>query len=262
MEILNKNIIVTGAASGMGKEITKILLSKGANVCALDINKENLSKLEKEIKSNKLSTYVLDISKKEDVKKFRDSYIKENKKLDILINNAGIIQPFVNVNELDDDVIDRVMNINFYGPLNLTRYFLNDLIKSNEEKYIVNTSSMGGFFPFPGQSIYGASKAAVKIFSEGLYSELKNTKVRVMVVFPGAINTNIMQNSNVKMSNTNTNSNYKMLSANKAALQIVKGIEKNKFKLFVGSDSKFMNFIYKLNSKWAIDFINKKMKDL
>ena len=116
---------------------------------------------------------------------------------------------------------------------------------------------MGGFFPFPGQTIYGASKAALKLFTEGLYAELLDTNVKVMVVFPGAVNTNITKNSNVNM--VNNNSSYKMLSANKAATEIIKGIEKNKFQLYVGGDSKIMHFLYNLNPKFAIKMIKKQM---
>ncbi len=259
MEVNNKKVIITGCASGIGKEMTKNLLSKGAIVFGLDINQDNLKELESEVNSDKLKTYKVDISKKEELKKFHDKYIKDNKNVDILINNAGIIQPFINIVDLSDDVIDRVMNINFYGAVNLTRLFLSDMIDSKGETYIVNVSSMGGFFPFPGQSVYGASKAALKLFTEGLYSELRDTNVRVMVVCPGAMNTNIMDNSNVKKNITSNDSSYKLLSSYDAANMIIEGIEKNKFKLFLGSDSKFMKFIYKLNSKWAIDFINKKM---
>ena len=261
MEVKDKKIIVTGAASGVGKELTRILLDKGAYVYGLDINPDNLKNLEKELNNDKLQTFQVDISKKETLENFKKSL--KDKNIDILINNAGIIQPFVNVKDLDDKVIERVMNVNFYGPLNLTRLFLNELIANPNGGYIVNVSSMGGFFPFPGQSIYSASKAAVKMFTEGLYSELSDTSVRVMVVMPGAMNTNITKNSNVDMGNADASSSkMKMLSAEEAASKIIKGIEKNKFKLFLGSDAKFMKFIYKLNSEAAINFINKKMKNM
>lgn len=261
MEVKDKKIIVTGAASGVGKELTRILLDKGAYVYGLDINPDNLKNLEKELNNDKLQTFQVDISKKEALENFKKSL--KDKNIDILINNAGIIQPFVNVKDLDDKVIERVMNVNFYGTLNLTRLFLNELIANPNGGYIVNVSSMGGFFSFPGQSIYSASKAAVKMFTEGLYSELSDTSVRVMVVMPGAMNTNITKNSNVDMGNADASSSkMKMLSAEEAASKIIKGIEKNKFKLFLGSDAKFMKFIYKLNSEAAINFINKKMKNM
>ena len=195
----------------------------------------------------------------ESIKKFREDYKKDYHDVDIIINNAGIIQPFVKVADLNDDIINKTMNVNFFGPLNLIRLFMSDLTKDRKEQYIVNVASMGGFFPFPGQTIYGASKAALKLFTEGLYAELENTNVRVMIVLPGAMDTNITKNSNVEIAKTKDNSYFKLLSPKVGASEIIKGIKKDKFKIFLGSDSKFLRFLYKLNSIWAIRFINKKM---
>lgn len=261
MKIRRQNVIITGAASGVGKELTKQLLAEGTNVAAVDISAENLKKLEEELNTKRLKTYVVDMGSNESIKKFREDYKKDYSDVDIIINNAGIIQPFVDVSNLNDDIINKVMNVNFFGPVNLIRYFMEDLTKDRKEQYIVNVSSMGGFFPFPGQTIYGASKAALKIFTEGLFAELEKTNVRVMIVLPGAMNTNITTNSNVEMNTTKENSNYKMLEASEAARQIINGIKKNKFKLFLGSDAKFLKFLYKINSIWAIRFINNKMKN-
>jgi len=259
MKIKGKNVIITGGASGVGRELTKQMLEYDCNVAAIDINEENLEKLKEELNSKKLKTYVVDMGNIESIKQFRENYKKDYSDVDIIINNAGIIQPFVKVELLDDKTINKVMNVNFFGPVNLIRFFMEDLTRDKSEQYIVNVSSMGGFFPFPGQTIYGASKAALKIFTEGLYAELEKTNVRVMIVLPGAMNTNITANSNVKVDMNKNESNFKLLEPSVAAAQIIKGIEKNKFKLFLGSDSKFLRLLYKLNSKAAISYINKKM---
>lgn len=261
MEVRNKKIIVTGAASGIGEELVKQLLDKGAKVVAVDVNKENLNKLESLIGNDNLDTYVLDVSDRKAIKKFGKWYKEKYEKLDILINNAGIIQHFITAEELSEEEIDRVMKVNFFGPVALIQEFM-DVLKKKSDSYIVNVSSMGGFFPFPKQTVYGASKAAIKIFTEGLYAETSGTNIHVMVVFPGAIATNITKNSNVEMKGNSSNSSVKMTSAKDAANQIITGIIKNKFKVYIGSDCKFMKFLYKLNPKMAIDFINKKMKDL
>ena len=259
MEIRNQNVIITGAASGLGLELTKQMLAEGANVAAVDINADNLNKLTAELNTDKLKTYVVDMGNVDSIIKFREDYKRDYSDVDIIINNAGIIQPFIKAGELDDATINKVMNVNFFGPVNLIKVFYNDLIKDRKEQYIVKVASMGGFFPFPGQTIYGASKAALKIFTEGLYAELKNTNVKAMIVLPGAMDTNITQNSNVKLKTDGDSANFKMLSAEKAAFEIIKGMEKDKFKIFLGSDAKFLKFMYKINSKWAINFINKKM---
>src|SRR5690606_11676546 len=118
------------------------------------------------------------------------------------------------------DAIDRVMNVNFYGTLYMTKAFLPHFLE-RKEAHIVNLSSMGGFLPVPGQSVYGASKAAIKILTEGLYAELLETPVNVSVVFPGATNTNITKNSDVKtpggLDAITSDLAARMLPANKAA---------------------------------------------
>ena len=258
MQINKKNVIITGAASGVGKELTKQMIKKGAHVAALDINEENLEILKQEINSKRLKTYKVDMGNKENIKAFTEKYRKEFD-VDIIINNAGIIQPFVKVESIEDSTIDKVMNVNFFGPVNLIRYLMKDLTKDRKKQYIVNVSSMGGFFPFPGQTIYGASKAALKIFTEGLYAELEKTNVKVLIVLPGAMNTNITKNSNVELNTAKEESNFKLLEPDIAAYKIIEAIEKDKFKLFLGQDSKFLKILYKINSKWAISYINKKM---
>ncbi|HOZ89263.1 MAG TPA: SDR family oxidoreductase [Bacilli bacterium] len=255
MEIKNKKIIVTGAGAGIGQELTWQLISLGAQVIALDINEEGLKITKaKAALPDQVIIVPLNITDREAINKLAIDYPE----VDIIINNAGIIQPFVNVDKLEMNTINKVMDVNFYGPLYLIKSYLPKLLNKSEA-HIVNVSSMGGFFPFPGQTIYGASKAALKLFTEGLYAELLNTNVHVTVVMPGAIATNIAANSGAQMSTEATNGKMKMLSANKAAAIIIKAILKNKFQVFVGSDSKMMNLMYKLNAKGAIKYINKMM---
>lgn len=253
-----KNIVVTGGGNGVGRELVLQLLRKGATVFAADINEEALNETVKISSNNKrLFTYVVDISKRDMVFEFAEKVIKDHKKVDGIINNAGIIQPFVHLNELDMDRIDRVMNINFYGTLYMVKAFLPHLL-NRPDAHIVNISSMGGFLPVPGQSIYGASKAAVKLLSEGLYSELRETNVKVSVVLPGGIATDIMKNSNVSNNVAVDSSKTKMLLSPAGAAQLViKAMEKEKFRTYIGKDCNIMNLLYKINSIFAINLINK-----
>ena len=165
------------------------------------------------------------------------------------------------VNELSFDAIERVMDVNFFGSVAVVKAFLPHLL-ARPEAHIVNISSMGGFLPVPGQSIYGASKAAIKLFSEGLYAELKDTAVRVTVVFPGAIATNITGNSGVEVPSTSGSSGMVALPATDAARVILAGMENNQFHVFVGSDSKFMDILCRIAPEFATNFIRKKMKAL
>lgn len=267
MKVRNKTIVVTGGGNGMGREIVLNLLLKGAKVAAVDMREEALNETAKLAGNNakNLSLHVLNITDKQAIEKFPQDVIAIHGSVDGLINNAGIIQQFVKINELDYENIERVMHVNFYGTLYMIKAFLPYLLKQPEAQ-IVNISSMGGFLPVPGQSVYGASKAAVKLLTEGLYSELLNTNVKVSIVFPGAIGTNISANSGVivpKVSDTDAKkSNIKVLPPNEAAEQIINGMINNKLYIYVGSDSKFLNFLYRLCPGVATRFIAKKMQSL
>jgi short-subunit dehydrogenase len=268
MDIRNKIFVITGAGNGMGREVTLNLLAGGASVAAVDLNEKALSETFNLAQKNSknLSIHVLNITNLDEVQKLPEQIINIHGNIDALINNAGIIQPFVKINNLDFSDINRVMNVNFFGSLYMTKTFLPYLLKRPEAK-IVNTSSMGGFLPVPGQSIYGASKAAVKLFTEGLRAELLNTNVKVSVVFPGAVGTNIASNSGIentpKLSEVDVkNTKIKMTSVTKAAKIIVKGIEKNKTRIFIGNDSFFMDILYRINPVGAANLITKKMGSL
>lgn len=267
MQVQNKIFVVTGAGGGIGGELVTQLLAKGARVAAVDLRQESLDAIkEKNAQfAQNISLHALNIADKEAVAALPEAVMSVHGSVDGLINCAGIIQPFVKVNDLDYETIDRVMNVNFFGTVYMVKSFLPSLL-SRPEAYIVNVSSMGGFLPVPGQSMYGASKAAVKLMTEGLYAELLETPVHVSIVFPGATKTNITENSQVKAP-VATGADAKkmsasMLSANDAAAIIIAGMEKNKPQIFTGNDSKLMNRLYRLNPVSATKLIAKQMKAL
>jgi short-subunit dehydrogenase len=262
MKVESKVIVVTGGGNGMGREIVLNLLSKGAKVIAIDINELALKETVDLSGSNKnsLATFVVDITNREAVENFKEQAIARFGAVDGIINNAGIIQPFVKFQDLSYDVIERVFNVNLWGTVYMTKTFLPHLL-TRPEAHIVNISSMGGFLPVPGQTIYGGAKAAVKLITEGLRSELLNSNVRVTVVFPGAINTNIKVNSGLKNAEANTENHSNMaLSPGIAADIIVHGMETNKARVMVGKDAKFMDFLVRINPAKASKLIFEKMK--
>ncbi|GAB4036313.1 SDR family NAD(P)-dependent oxidoreductase [Spirosoma gilvum] len=267
MQITGKTFVLTGAGSGIGRELALQLLRRGANVAGIDIHASALQETQSiaGVGDDRFKGFTLDITDIGKVDALPRDVIGHFGAVDGLINNAGIIQPFKHVKDLANTDIERVMNVNFYGTVYLTRAFL-PLFLQRPEAHIVNVSSMGGFLPVPGQTIYGAAKAAVKLFTEGLYAELVDTNVRVTVVFPGAIATNITENSGLgkpkPSSNQKSNSSIKPLPAPKAAEIILGAIEKNKFRVTVGSDARFLDLLYRFNPQYATDFIQKKMKSI
>ena len=264
MQVKDKVIVVTGGGNGIGRELVLLLLSKGASVAAVDINKAYLDETARLAgdKAIKLSTHVVNITDQQAVETLPEKIIAHHGQVDGLINNAGIIQPFVKLNELQYDAIDRVMDVNLKGTLYMVKSFLPHLLL-RPVAHIVNISSMGGFLPVPGQTMYGASKAAVKLMTEGLYAELLNTNVRVTIVFPGAIGTNISSNSGLKVDPAMAEkSTIKMLAPKEAARIIIDAIEKNRYSVMVGSDSRMMDFFYRLSPKMAAGLIHRQMKSL
>jgi short-subunit dehydrogenase len=121
---------------------------------------------------------------------------------------------------------------------------------------------MGGFLPVPGQSLYGASKAAVKLQTEALYAELMETNVNVSVIFPGAIATDIANNSGVAVAGAEESNGRQMTSAEDAARTIIEGIERDQYRILIGSDAKMMDKLYRLMPKRAVSIIYNQMKDL
>lgn len=265
MNVAQKTIAVTGAANGIGRAITLHLLNKGARVACIDKDEEGLHKTEREAGSLavRLSCHAVDITQSVSLPSMVNQILHQHGCIDGLINNAGVIQPFTTVKNIDMKDIERVMNINFYGTVNMTRAMLPHLLP-RKEAHIVNVCSMGAYVPVPGQVFYGASKAAVKLFTEGLHSELKNTGIGVSAAFPGAVATEITLHSGVKPPDIPASKmkNYARISPDKVAEAIVNGIENKAYHIFIGSDSKWMNTLFRISPEFAANMIQRKMRDL
>lgn len=268
MKVAGKIIIVTGAGSGIGREVALEAIRRGAKVAAVDIRADTLAETATLAgRGERISTHVLDVTDRVAVQGLPAAVIERFGALDGIVHCAGIIQPFIRLKDLDDAEIERVFAVNWLGTLYLTRAVLPVLLE-RPEGHIVNISSMGGFLPVPGQTIYGATKAAVKLLTEGLHSECANTNVRVTVVFPGAVATNITENSGVVAPTGGMDAKKiaemtsRTLSADKAARKILDGMEKDAFRVLVGSDARLMDLLYRLSPRRAAGFIAKQMKAL
>ncbi len=263
MKISGKTWVVTGGGNGMGRELVLQLLARGARVAAIDVRPESLQETaDLAAAGDRLSTHVVDITDRSAVEALVGEVERSHGGVDGVINNAGIIQPFVPVADLDFQQIQRVLDVNLMGTLYMVKAFLPALM-ARPEAHIANVSSMGGFFPFPGQSIYGASKAAVKLLTEGLYAELLDSTVNVSVIMPGAVQTGITENSGVAAPATAGDaSRMPMTTSTRAAEIMLDGIERNRLYIFVGKDARLMNLAIRLAPRQAIGFIQKQMKGL
>ena len=263
MKVKEKVIMITGGGNGLGRELTLAILRKGGKAVAVDVNKSALEETKKLAGkySGNLMTAEADITNEEIIAELPEKIKARFNVIDGVVNNAGIIQPFRKVNDVDYTIIDRVFKVNFFATLNVIKVFLPHL-QERPEAHIVNVSSMGGFLPVAGQSIYGASKAAVKILSEGLTFELSNTQVGVTTVFPGAMFTGIKANSGLGAdagAGPEGHSKNAALSPVKAAEMIIEAIEHNRPRLYTGKDAKSMNLLYRFNPGMATRLIYKKI---
>jgi short-subunit dehydrogenase len=238
---------------------------RGARVAACDINETTLAETASRAGGGEVvSTHVANVADRSVVEALPGAVIERFGAVDGLIHCAGIIQPFVRLKDLDYAAIDRVFAVNWLGTLYLTKTFL-PLLLERTEAHIVNVSSMGGFLPVPGQTVYGASKAAVKLLTEGLHAECAGTSVRVTVVFPGAVATNITANSGVDIPVSGADAEAmarRVTSAEKAAHLILDGMERDAYRVLIGGDAKLMDRLYRLSPRRAAGFIAGRMKDL
>lgn len=202
MDIQGRTFVVTGGGAGIGRCVVEQLLDSGATVRAVDLDTGALDPLAEQ-HPRRLSTHRVNIADRDAVTELARAVtspgagsMPREGDVDGLINVAGIIQEFVGIADLDDAAMKRVIDVNFWGTVNTTKAFLPVLLE-RPEAAVVNVSSMGGLVPVPGQSLYGASKAAVAQFTQGLRGELRGTGVAVSVVFPGGVATDITKNSGV-----------------------------------------------------------------
>jgi NAD(P)-dependent dehydrogenase (short-subunit alcohol dehydrogenase family) len=262
VDIAGKVFVVTGAGNGIGREVALNLLSRGGKVAGLDIKSEWLAETKTLAGSHEASFagYVMDITERKKVLALPERIEKDLGSADAVVNVAGIIQPFVRVKDVGFDAIDKVIDVNLHGPINLIKAFLPGLL-TRPEANITNVSSMGSYAPVPGQTIYGASKAALNLLSEGLRSELMASNIHITVVYPGAIGTNIAANSGLDMSGAGDQTR-KVVAPADAGRLIVDAIVENKKRIVIGQDAQFMWRANRLSPDMAANLIYKGMKDL
>jgi NAD(P)-dependent dehydrogenase (short-subunit alcohol dehydrogenase family) len=188
-DLTGKWVLLTGAASGIGRETCLLLAHEGCNFMLVDIDEAGLKKLEEQLKSMgcKAISHVVDVTDRALVEKMAEDVHAEIGTLDILVNNAGIGHS-CDLRHTTYEDWDRLMNINFFGPLHLVNAFLPAMI-SRGGGQIVNLSTGQVFFPVPTWGAYAASKAALATYSECLTWELGIFNIRVTTVYPGLIST-------------------------------------------------------------------------
>ena len=244
--------LVTGATSGIGRDMTRYLVKLGYKVFAVGRNTQRLNELQNEFGDN-VKTIERDISIKENCINLYN--VLKEEKIDLLVNNAGFGM-FGKFTETDLDKEINLINTNILAVHILTKLFLQDMVKENKGK-ILNVSSIAGMAPGPLMATYYSSKAYVLRLTESIYEELKkqNSKVTISVLCPGPVETNFNNVANVKFSMKALPSEYvaKYAIDNtlKGKLLIVPGIRTKILSILnkISPDKLTMNIIYKNQTK-------------
>lgn len=185
--------VITGGASGIGKSIVQRFLEAGANCLAADLNQEALEALKEEFAEfdGKLDTVKVDVSNRADVEAMVDRAVDTFGKMDIIVNNAGIMDNLLPIAEMDDDIWERLMKVNLnsvmYGTRKAVRYFLENEIGG----IIINTASLSGLCAGRGGCAYTASKFAVVGLTKNVAFMYGDTGIRCNAICPGNTQTNI-----------------------------------------------------------------------
>ena len=257
---------VTGAASGIGRAFALGLAGRGCDLALADSDEAGLQQVAAEIgkiPGRKVSTHRVDVGEPGQIEDFAKAAIASHPGLNIVINNAGValLGAF---DEVDQAQMEWLISINFWGVVHGTRAFLPHL-SQQPEAHIVNLSSIFGIIAPPGQTAYCAAKFAVRGFSESLRHELAmaNSPVKLSVVHPGGVLTNIVRNSRTGAGITDNARRAELIdrfdaiaktTPPVAAQRIITGIEKNQPRILIGNDARFMDLLQRFRpaTYWAV----------
>jgi short-subunit dehydrogenase len=257
---------VTGAASGIGRALALELAARGADLALADRDEAALQTVAAEIgKAHKvkLTTHRVDVGEPAEIIAFAQAAVAAHPRLNIVVNNAGVAL-LGQFTEIDQAQMDWLFNINFWGVVHSCRAFLPALSRK-PEAHIVNLSSIFGIVAPPGQTAYTSAKFAVRGFSESLRHELQmaGSPVRLSVVHPGGVLTNIARNSRTGTGVTDNARRVQSIdrfdamaktTPAAAALRIIEGIEKNQPRILIGNDARFMDLLQRFRpaTYWAV----------
>lgn len=242
-ELKDKVIVVTGAASGIGRALAQELALHGAELALADVNAAGLKGTVNSLTHAKAETYVVDVSDASAVEVFAHKVEQDFGRVSVLINNAGVALHGT-FSELTIAEMQWLFGINFWGVVHGCKSFL-PMLKREPEAHIVNLSSVFGLVAPAGQTAYGASKFAVRGFTQALRQELMDTKIVVTCVHPGGIRTQIAANARAGAA-TNPEeqaearerfSKVVRTSPEQAARVIVNGIMRKQQRILIGRDA-------------------------
>lgn len=249
-------VVVTGAASGIGRALALRLAREGvARLAISDVNAEGLDETSQLIKAAApaaapvVSTHVVNVADVDQMQTFALDVVAQHGRVTHLINNAGVSLAGT-VEEVSIADIQWLMNINFWGTVYGVKLFL-PVLREQPSAHIVNVSSIFGMIAPPGNAAYVASKFAVRGFTEALRHELAESNVAVSCVHPGGVATNIARSSRLG-ENADAEAKERMVAlltkesrttADAAAETIVRGIKRRSKRIMIGLDARLLDVL-------------------
>jgi NADP-dependent 3-hydroxy acid dehydrogenase YdfG len=246
LNLTNRVAVITGAGSGIGRATALALARRGCHLALADIDEPSVGATARAAQSFgvRASAHRLDVADRAGIAAFPATVVDAHKRVDLLVNNAGVALggSFEQVAEHD---FDWLMDINFAGPVRMTRAFLPHLHASDDAR-IVNVSSIYGIIAPPGQAAYAASKFALRGFSSALRHELDGSTVGVSLVHPGGVATAIARSARVPHGapadeverGRKTMEKMLRMAPDEAGETIVRGIERRRARILVGADAR------------------------
>jgi short-subunit dehydrogenase len=241
----NKQILITGAGSGIGRALARLFASLGAKLILTDIDKDTLTLTSNELSTAVTLSQVCDVSKKADWQALHQAITEKVGHVDVLINNAGMTSIGF-FDQTSEALFNKVMDVNFNGVVLGCREIL-PLLEKSERGLIVNVASIFGLIAMPLLTPYHASKFAVRGFSEALRQDMlfQNKNVDLVCVMPGGIKTNIAAAAQADVKPVNDFAQHfasvARTSAEQAAKVIEKGMRRKTFRILIGADAKIVD---------------------
>jgi short-subunit dehydrogenase len=260
-----KVVVITGAANGLGKALAIEYYNQGYHLALIDIDKEGLQQLHEELGLNShVSIHLADVADEQQIQLAKEAILQYHERVDLLINNAGI-SISVKFEQMNLTDFRRLWDVNFWGTVNCSKHFLPEL-RQQPQAQIVNIISMFAFMGFPGKTAYGASKAAIVGFSEALRTELMKTNIKVSLVIPPPLHTNIVMNG-VHIDDDKRAKEDMFLQKNGmpldvAAQKIVQQVKKGKRCITIDLKTRLAVWMSKIFPSMMQYFVNKSSKDL
>jgi NAD(P)-dependent dehydrogenase (short-subunit alcohol dehydrogenase family) len=265
--LAGRTAVITGAGSGMGRGLATLLARRGCPVAIFDVDEAGLRETERLLGGDPSRIFArrLDVSDR-DAQLALAAEVREwsPAALGAVFNNAGVTLSQT-IDAVSDDDFRWIVDVNFWGVVHGTKAYLPWLLEQDAGA-VVNTSSIFGIIGWPTQGAYNATKFAVRGFTEALRHELRGTGVLATAVHPGGVNTSIVRNARFHVDDRGGVDHEQLqldfarvarLSSDKAAAIIVRGVERGRGRVLVGSDARAVDLLQRLLPERYFDVVER-----